>query len=471
MILVGNQRGGAGNLAAHLLNAHDNEHVELHELRGFMAHDDLRDALQEVDGISRGTRCRQYLYSLSLNPPKEQSVETSVFEAAIDRVEHKLGLKGQPRAIVFHEKEGIDGETRRHAHAVWSRINADEMKAVPISYPKKKLRDISRELYIEQGWKMPRGFVNSEEANPLNFTHAEWQQARRVDQDPRQIKSAIQDAWAISDSAAAFGQAMEERGYKIARGDRRVFVAVDVHGEVYSIPRMAGVKTKDVRTRLGDEASFGSVEEIKDQIAAGMLGKLDSFDQELKASRSASLEALTTQKAGLVEQQRQERQSFLEGQNTRQLEEAVERQARFRTGVAGLWDRLRGEHRRIEQTNANEAQAASLRDRDEKDAFIFKQMERRRELAVQAQTQRRGYVEERTALANDRERYRAMRLPEKVEQEKTELSQAPPIRGEFGAASRPTNPQERAAYKESRMKRDFDGATHKIAPRGPKPEL
>ena len=46
MILKGNQRGGARQLAAHLLNARDNEHVEVHELRGFCA-DDLTGAFVE----------------------------------------------------------------------------------------------------------------------------------------------------------------------------------------------------------------------------------------------------------------------------------------------------------------------------------------------------------------------------------------------------------------------------------------
>ena len=49
MILKGNQRGNAANLAAHLMNAQDNEHVELHELRGFMNEDDLHEALKEAE--------------------------------------------------------------------------------------------------------------------------------------------------------------------------------------------------------------------------------------------------------------------------------------------------------------------------------------------------------------------------------------------------------------------------------------
>lgn len=34
MILKGNPRGNAANLAKFLMNVHDNEHVELHDLRG-----------------------------------------------------------------------------------------------------------------------------------------------------------------------------------------------------------------------------------------------------------------------------------------------------------------------------------------------------------------------------------------------------------------------------------------------------
>ena len=39
MILVGSQRGGAGDLARHLMNDRDNDHVELLEVRGFASRD------------------------------------------------------------------------------------------------------------------------------------------------------------------------------------------------------------------------------------------------------------------------------------------------------------------------------------------------------------------------------------------------------------------------------------------------
>ena len=137
------------------------------------------------------------------------------------------------------------------------------MRAVNLPYFKMKLKDIARDLYIEQGWNMPRGFVASEERDPLNFTREEWQQAKRLNRDPKAIKKIFQDCWAISDSSKAFRQAMEARGYHLAQGDRRGFVAVDYLGEIYSISRWTGVRTKDVTARLGDPSSLLDVETIK----------------------------------------------------------------------------------------------------------------------------------------------------------------------------------------------------------------
>lgn len=116
MILKGNQRAGARELAAHLMNTKDNEHIELHDVRGFMSVD-LKGALQEIHAVSRATRCTKYMFSLSLNPPIEENVPIDTFEKSIEKIERSLGLEKQPRVIVFHEKQG-----RRHAHCVWSRM-------------------------------------------------------------------------------------------------------------------------------------------------------------------------------------------------------------------------------------------------------------------------------------------------------------------------------------------------------------
>lgn len=151
MILKAKERGNGPQLARYLLAMRENDHVELHEMRGFVS-DDLIEAFHEADAIAQGTRCKNYLFSISLNPPEGAEVGVDAFEQAAAEIERKLGLEGQPRAVIFHEKDG-----RRHAHVVWSRIDAERMRAINLPHFKVKLRDVSRQLYLKHGWEMPRG--------------------------------------------------------------------------------------------------------------------------------------------------------------------------------------------------------------------------------------------------------------------------------------------------------------------------
>lgn len=398
MILVGNSRGGAGDLAMHLEKP-ENEHVEVHELRGF-ASNTLKGALNEIYAISRGTRCKQFMYSLSLNPPPSEAVSTDTFKATIERVEDRLGLSGQSRAIVFHEKNG-----RRHCHCVWSRVDVTEMKAIQMSYDRKTLKSISRDLFLEYGWKMPPGLSDSAQRDPKNFTLAEWQQAQRVGVDPRATKTAIQDAWAISDSKTAFSHALEERGLHLARGDRRGFVAVDHHGEVYSIARQAGVKTKLVRERLGDADQLSSASEVKAKIAQDMRLKVGELKTGLDKSQRVLDERFEARRVELVERQRFERASLQLKTEQRMTKENTTRQARFRTGLKGVWDTLRGENRRIRKLNEQEAKGGIKRDHEEKDALVFRHLDQRKRLSIFRLDLRREYGRQRLRLERDKDRY------------------------------------------------------------------
>ena len=401
MILVGNQRGGAKDLARHLLKE-ENESVEVHELRYF-ASTSLGGALNEAYALSRATKCKQYLFSLSLNPPPGESVETGDFEEAINRVEDKLGLSRQPRAIVFHIKGG-----RTHAHAVWSRIDVNEMKAVQLSFSKRKLMDVGRELYLKHGWQMPRGLVSSQERNPLNFTLAEWQHAKRIGKDPREIKAALQDCWAISDSRAAFEAALKERGFWLARGDKRGFVAIDFQGEIFSVPRWVGVKTKDVRSRLGSEDNLLSVDEAKIHIADAMRKKLGSFEKELSVQRTSREVEQKQRQTRLINKQRDERHSLRTKQSERQNDEARRREARYSKGLRGLWDRLRGEHRRIRIRNEWEVALADMRDRSERSVLLRSQAQERLQLSLQYQASKEEERALQGHLKEEAKSYEAM---------------------------------------------------------------
>ncbi|MEO1190236.1 MAG: relaxase [Pseudomonadota bacterium] len=403
MILNGSQRGGALKLAAHLLNMVENDHVEVHEVSGFST-EDLTDACQEADAVAKGTRCQQFLFSLSLSPPETKRVRVDQFEAAIEKVEAKLGLSGQARMIVFHEKK-----SRRHAHVVWSRIDVGMMKAINLPFYKTRLREASKDLFLEHGWRLPDGLRDRTNRDPRNFTLNEWQQAKRQGKDAREIKRAFQEAWAVSETKSAFAHALEEKGYLLARGDRRGFVALDVHGEVYAVAKFTGLKAKQVREKLGDAKQLRSVDEAREHIAQTMQPALSRWQQELKAQNRKLKDQQQHDRRKMVERQRAERQRLKAKLEERHVRETQARQARFRKGLLGLWDQVRGEHRRIREQNELEAWEAHLRDQRQTDAVMFQHLDQRRTLQQRQNAERRIVTKCSEELSKDRDDFAALR--------------------------------------------------------------
>ncbi|WP_134682198.1 relaxase/mobilization nuclease domain-containing protein [Paracoccus ravus] len=368
MILKGNERGNGRELANHLMRGSENEHIELHDLRGFAA-DDLFGAMHESEAIAKGTRCQKHLFSLSLSPPQHEDVPVEAFEQAIGRIEQQLGLEGQPRAIVFHEKEG-----RRHAHAVWSRIDGEEMKAINLPFYKRALNGIARDLYLEHGWEMPKGFRDQRQRDPFSFTREEWQQAKRTHQDPKAIKQTLQECWNGSDNRAAFEAALRERGYFLARGDKRGYVAVDWRGEIYSLSRSVGAKAKELKERLGDARELPSLDEAKARIAEKLTPKLQAWMQEEQARAEKAGLAAQFQREQMVQRHRQVRDGLKTQQQERWLDEERKWAARTPRGLKGLWGWITGKNRKIRQENETEIARAQARDRAEKQTVIERQL-------------------------------------------------------------------------------------------------
>ncbi|MBT3011751.1 MAG: relaxase [Candidatus Thiodiazotropha sp. (ex Lucina pensylvanica)] len=400
MILKGSQRSGGRKLADHLLRADENEHVEVYELHGFMS-DDLHTAFNEIHAVSKGTRATQPFFSLSLNPPLAEHVPIESFDEAIEQVERKLGLDGQPRAIVFHEKEG-----RRHAHVVWSRIDTGEMKAINLPHYKMKLRDVSRNLYLEHGWKMPPGLMDRKNRNPLNFSREEWQQSRRARLHPKAVKRAFQESWTASDNRKAFAQALLSKGFVLARGDRRGYVALDYRGEVYAVARYAGVKTKEVRKRLGDPKELPSIEQAKGQISSAMTERLRQHLAHAEKTRQRRSAALEFKRQRLIEEQRKERRDLEEAQNKRWEAETKARAQRLSHGLLGIWHRLTGKHEKIQRQNEMDTLVSYQRDRKEKDELIFHHVQQRQNLSMRQRSEIHTHELEIELLRQDIKDYR-----------------------------------------------------------------
>ena len=392
MILKASQRGGSRQLAAHLLKTVENEHVDIHEIRGFMV-SDLDGAMHEAYAMSRGTRCSKFLFSVSLNPPEAEYVPTDVFENTLDRIENKLGLENQPRVVVFHEKEG-----RRHAHCVWSRINTDEMKAVHLSHYKNKLIDVSRQLYLENKWETPKGLIDRNLKNPLNYTRTEWQQALRTGQNSKVIKATLQESWAISDSRKAFEHALQDRGYYLARGDKRGYVAVDTYGEVYSLTRQIGVKEAELSKKLGKTELLPSVAEAKQTISGRLTKQFKGYSDDLNLKHRQEMKPLVHARQAMTQRHRDARASQKSAHEKRWQAEELERSARLRKGFKGIWDRLTGSHQKTRTKNEKETQKCQLRDQKEKESLISKQLAERRKLQTQFQQLRQKQTVERTDL-------------------------------------------------------------------------
>ena len=393
MILKGSQRGGAKALADHLMNDRDNDHVTVLEVSGFMA-DDLHGALSEAHAISKATKCTQFMFSLSLNPPQDHVGSEQDFLDAADCAEKALGLNGQPRAIIMHEKEG-----RRHAHVVWSRIDGDAMKAINLPHFKNKLTSLSRELYLDHGWVLPEGLQTNGGKSPLNFSLAEWQQAKRIGLDPREIKQVFRDAWERSDNLSALGNALGERGYFLAKGDRRGFVAVDVNGAIYSLPKWISEKSKAVTQKLGSPDGLSPVSDVRADIKSRVTDQLKSYISETRAKHARDSQPLADQKEKMISKHRAERKALKDGQEKRWQEETKARLSRLNGGLRGLFDRITGKNSKIKSQIEAEAYQALKRDQAQRDELLVAQSKDRKALQKKFVELRAKQKEDRKILA------------------------------------------------------------------------
>ncbi len=385
MIIKGSERANSKELAVHLLNDSDNDTIHVHDLRGFLA-SDVTGAMKEARAISLGTKCKNHLFSVSFNPPENEVVSIEVFEEAIKHLEDKLGLQTHARAIVFHEKQG-----RRHAHAVWSRIDPVTMKAKTLSHYKLKCQDISRALYLEHDWQMPRGLARKGQADPRNFTLAEWQQSKKSKSDPRDIKADIQDAYAISDDIPSFANTLSDRGYILAKGDRRGHVAVSHDRQVFSIARYVGKKAKLVRAKFGDPSALPSVEEAQKQIALDMRQAFTRHAGEARANHNQLYYDLLIKKKRMIQHHKREREKLYQAQQIRWGKESRLRSERLNSDLRGLWQRVTGQYSTIQKRNELEAITAVKRDRNQIDYLIAEQMRERRRLHLQIKEAQKSY--------------------------------------------------------------------------------
>lgn len=274
MIIKGGSRAGASDLAAHLQRVDTNERMEVLGIRGTVARE-LEGALREMEAMSSGTRCKNPLYHASINTPIHERLGIDGWERAVDRLEEELGLTGQPRAVVMHEKFG-----REHVHVVWARVRADTLVAVADSHNYRKHEMVARELEREFGHERVQGAHAERDGVPRperTLSHAEHQIAERTGIDPKAVKAEITLIWQNAPGAVAFLDQIEAAGYRPALGSRRQYVVVDQAGTVHSlVRRIDGIRVADLRRAFADvdPGRFPAVEMVRADLKSEMVHDL-----------------------------------------------------------------------------------------------------------------------------------------------------------------------------------------------------
>lgn len=250
MIIKGTSVAGAGRLEVHLTRVDENERVEIREFRG-VASENLHDALHDMEAFAAGTRAEKPFYHASINTLASERLTEEQRAHGIETLERKLGLTGQPRIVVVHEKKD-----REHTHIVWSRIDLEHMRAISDSHNFAKHEEIARQLEREFGHARVQGAHAERDGTPRpkrTPSHAEMLQAERTGLTPQQVTEQVTALWRTTDNGKSFAAGLSDAGYVLARGDRRDFVIIDLKCGTHSLARrIEGARVKDVRERMAD---------------------------------------------------------------------------------------------------------------------------------------------------------------------------------------------------------------------------
>lgn len=395
IIIKASQRGYARNLARHLTSS-ENDHVELGNARGFIGQSPYA-AFQEIEAISKGTQAKQPFFHVIFNPPNSKLVSNDQFYDAIDRLEKKLGLVGQPRYPIFHDTHG-----RRHCHCVWSRIDIDKMKAINMAFFKDKCFQLSRDLFKAYGWEneMPAGFIDKEKKDPFDVFIGEFRQLQKQGIDPREIKQICQEAWLKSDDMAGFKKRLEERSFFMAQGDKRGFVIVDENKKVYSLSRFGGIRVRDLKARLGSPNKLPSVSSILNRIRTFFNADIRRQIRKLKQRHENEIAPLQIKKDWLIATQRAEREKVENKRGLKQRFNANSGKSHFRKGArlqfskAGGMNNKHDSDRGLKHRFRREA-------KDSRQLMIFRQNLVRARLQKELSEEKSRQFKERKELAKE----------------------------------------------------------------------
>ncbi|MGB9153850.1 MAG: relaxase/mobilization nuclease domain-containing protein [Alphaproteobacteria bacterium] len=243
----------------HYLRGSENERITVREVKGF-ATKDPDEALRMIASSAKGTKCEKPVYSAKINPETDRIWNKDEINAAVELLEENLGLKGHPRVVVEHKKNG-----RIHFHVLWSRFNPDSGTAVRMSNDYAAHQKTQRQL--EKGFKLRPMMTKGRD-----FKQSEVEWAKRYGFDIFKLREQITADFNKSKSGQEFMAALKDQGIVLCRGDKSQFVIILPWGQHKALSSMIhGRPTKAVLRRSFtdiDISKLPTVAEGKAQVKA-----------------------------------------------------------------------------------------------------------------------------------------------------------------------------------------------------------
>ncbi|MCZ6828785.1 MAG: hypothetical protein O7F73_04235 [Gammaproteobacteria bacterium] len=276
-----------------------------------------------------------------------------------------------------------------------------KLVAKQLPHFKIRLNELSLALFYENGLEPPPGLVDKKKRDPNNYGWRIWLQAKRLKEDPRDLKEIIRTSLENSYSRGDLEKKLKDHGLYLAQGDKRNFLIVHHSGEPMAMTRYSGMKSKDIAGKIGEAKNLPTLAQVQTQIKDQQSQVVKKRLADLKERQSVEARPLLAEKKAMTQNHRDERSSLKDFQKERWQREALNRANRLRKGIMGLWDIVSGRRGKVSRRNKDEILANRQRDRMERQEVITRQLAERQELQQRIKTLYSSHDNERKKLVKE----------------------------------------------------------------------
>lgn len=271
--------GGAAGTVAHVLNAENNETVEI-------IHGDP-EQMNDLDQLAQVNGQKYSLRHFIINP--EEDLTPEQWDRAIEMHKDEFGWGDREHTIVAHRKERANGSIVEHRHLLVEDAD-DHGKILHIAHQFQRNEKLSRKMEHEFGHKLIKGKHNraviaaleKEGCNDVSdamkekrldqgkpalaqFSSRMNARAKRLDVSLPTIANDCKKASGARGAGLALAIAERDQGVIIRRGDRRDSVVLEKNGEVIAnVNKMfKGTYNTDVLLRALEDGRKNLIKEEK----------------------------------------------------------------------------------------------------------------------------------------------------------------------------------------------------------------